>query len=101
MPSGCPQQLTNAARLGDVVECPKQVSPQLLHVPEVIQHGIGQVHQVVQVDGVAPSAPECHVEGCGLACMDLAADSGHAPPPRPTGASAHQPLVSALGDPYI
>lgn len=60
--------LTDAARLGDLVESPEQVAPQLLHVDEVVEHGVGQVHQVVQVDGVALGAPEGHVERGRLTC---------------------------------
>lgn len=60
--------LTNAARLGDFVEGPEEVTPQLLDIDEVIKHGVGQVHQVVQVDGVALGAPEGHIEHSLLTC---------------------------------
>lgn len=60
--------LTDAARLGDFVESPEQITPQLLDVDEVVQHGVGEVHQVVQVDGVALGPPEGHVEGSRLTC---------------------------------
>lgn len=58
--------LTNAAGLGDFVECPEQVASQLLDIDEVVEHGVGEVHQVVQVDGVALGPPEGHVEGSRL-----------------------------------
>lgn len=61
--------LTNAAGLGDFVECPEQVASQLLDIDEVVEHGVGEVHQVVQVDGVALGPPEGHVEGSRLTCQ--------------------------------
>ena len=63
--------LTDAARLSDVVEGPEQVTPQLLDVDEVVHHGVGEVHPVVQVDGVALGPPEGHVERSCLTCQDL------------------------------
>lgn len=71
--------LTDAARLGDVVEGPEQVTPQLLDVDEVIHHGVGEVHQVVQVDGVALGPLESHVKRSCLTCQDLGESQG-APP---------------------
>lgn len=60
--------LTDAAGLRDFVEGPEQVAPQLLDIDEVIEHGVGQVHQIVQVDGVALGTPEGHVERSRLTC---------------------------------
>lgn len=60
--------LTNAAGLGDLVEGLEQIATQLLDIPEVVEHGVGEVHQVVQVDGVALGPPEGHGELCCLAC---------------------------------
>lgn len=68
--------LTDAARLSDVIEGPEQVTPQLLDVDEVIHHGVGEVHQVVQVDGVALGPPEGHVECSCLTCQDLGESQG-------------------------
>lgn len=63
--------LTNAARLRDLVEGLEQVAPQLFDVDEVVEHGVGEVHQVVQVDGVALGAAEGHVEYRRLACAEM------------------------------
>lgn len=71
--------LTNAARLGDAIEGPEQVTPQLLDVDEVIHHGVGEVHQVVQVDGVALGPPEGHIERNCLTCQDLGESQGVPP----------------------
>lgn len=71
--------LTDAARLSDLVESLKQVPAQLLDVVEVIEHGVGEVHEVVQVDGVALGPPESHVECGSLPCV-AEESQGHSEP---------------------
>lgn len=61
--------LTNAAGLGDLVEGLQQVTTQLLDIVEVIKHGVGEVHEVVQINGVALGPPESHIEGGSLPCV--------------------------------
>jgi hypothetical protein len=61
--------LTDAAGLRDLIEGTQQISTQLLDVDEIVQHGVGEVHQVVQVDGVALGPPEGHVECSCLTCQ--------------------------------
>ena len=71
--------LTDAARLGDVIEGPEQVTPQLLDVGEVVHHGVGEIHQIVQVNGVALSPLEGHVERSCLTCQDSGENQGVPP----------------------
>ena len=71
--------LTDAARLGDVIEGPEQVTPQLLDVGEVVHHGVGEIHQIVQVDGVALGPLEGHIERSCLTCQDSGENQGVPP----------------------
>lgn len=71
--------LTDAAGLGDLVEGLQQVTAQLLDVVEVIEHGVGEVHEVVQIDGVALGPPESHIECGSLPCV-REESKGHSEP---------------------
>lgn len=68
---------TYAAGLRDLVECPQQLTTQVLDVVEVIQHRVGEVHEVVQVDRVSLGPPEGHVECTCLACSGTAVGRRH------------------------
>lgn len=74
-----PGGLTNAARLGDLIEGLQQVPAQLLDIVEVVKHRVGEVHEVVQVNGVALGSPESHIEGGSLPCMSEGS-KGHPEP---------------------
>lgn len=77
--SMCSAGLTNAARLGDLVEGLQQVPAQLLDVVEVIKHGVGEIHEVVQINGVALGPPESHIECSSLPCVSEES-KGHSEP---------------------
>lgn len=71
----CTAGLTDAAGLSDLIEGPQQVSAQLLDIVEIVQHGVGQVHEVVQINGIALGPPESHVECSGLPCQRRTGDT--------------------------
>ena len=77
--SVCTAGLTDAARLGDLVEGLQQVPAQLLDVVEVIKHGVGEIHEVVQINGVSLGPPESHIECGSLSCVSEKS-KGHSEP---------------------
>lgn len=61
-------RLTYAARRGGALQCPEQLPSQLLHLLQVIQHGVGEVHEVVEIYGVSHGPAKLHLKYSGLAC---------------------------------
>lgn len=65
----CTAGLTDAARLCDLVEGLQQITTQLLDIVQVVEHRVGEVHEVVQINGVALGPPESHIECSSLPCV--------------------------------
>lgn len=61
-------RLTYAARRGGAFQCPEQFPSQLLHLLQVIQHRVGEVHEVVEINGVPHSTAKLHLKFSRLAC---------------------------------
>lgn len=51
---------------GDLWHLLHQTGSQVLHILQIILHGVGQVHQVVQIDGVVFCSFELQVKNLGL-----------------------------------
>lgn len=60
--------LTHSDVAGGVPHLLHQVCPQRLDVGQVVLHGEGEVHQVVQVYGVVLHTLQLHLKGLRLAC---------------------------------
>lgn len=61
--------LTDPEIRGDLLHSRHQVGAQILHVFQIVLHGEGQVHKVVQVDGVVLGTFEFQPEGLRFAWM--------------------------------
>lgn len=56
---------------GDLLHLQHQTGSQVLDVLQIVLHGVGQVHQVVQVDGIIFRSFERQVKGLGLPYIKL------------------------------
>lgn len=60
-------RLTDLEVGGDFSHFPHEFSAEVFDVFQIVLHGVGQVHQVVQIDGVVISPPEFQVYGLWFA----------------------------------